>query len=172
MSHTVTIDIKMKNKEALVKAAESMNAEILGEGTHRLFGSSHQGLGIKLPKWNFPIVVDESGTAFYDNYNGAWGNPADVARLADGYAQAVVEQECENLGWYHERNEATGEVIVHHPAGGTITVGKGGVLDAQGFHGTSCADATLKLEQAMGLRLGESIKPEMNETQIVQREIA
>jgi hypothetical protein len=171
MSHTVTIDVKIKNMEALAKAAVDMGATINGEGTHRLFSSSHAGLAIQFPKWNYPVVVGTDGTLHYDNYNGHWGNQADVDRLVNGYAQAVVEVECDNLGWYHERNEATGELVVHHPSGGTITVQSGGKLDAQGFHGTSCAEATLKLEQAMGNRLGESLKPEMNEVQLTQQEL-
>jgi hypothetical protein len=160
----------MKNLEAVTKAAEAMGATMLGQGNHRLYSSNHTGLGFKLNGWQFPIVVTEDGVIHYDDFNGRWGNPNDIKTLTDDYAQKVVEAECDNLGWYHEKQE-NGELIVHHPSGGTITVQKGGQLDAQGFHGTSCAEATLKLEQALGMRLGESVKPEMNEVQLTQNEI-
>lgn len=164
MSHTVSLDIKLKNKEAVIKAAQAMGATIEGEGTHRLFSSSHTGLLFKLPKWSYGIVVDKEGNTYYDNYGGAWGNPADLETLKEKYAQEVVASKCDELGWYYEKNGD--EIVVHHPAGGTITVQKGGSLDAVGFHGTSCSEATLPLEQALGSRLGETLKPEMNETQI------
>ena len=169
MSHTVTVDVKMKNREALCKAAEAMGLTILGEGSHRLYSSSHQGLGIKLPGWNYPVVVTEDGVIHYDDYNGLWGNPNDIDRLTADYAQAVVEVECDKLGWYHEKQD-NGEMVVHHPSGGTITIQRGGRLDAQGFHGTSCSDATRPLEQALGLRRGEALKPEMNEVHLTQNE--
>jgi hypothetical protein len=171
MSHTVTVDVKMKDRAALIKAAEAMGAQVIGEGNHNLYSSSHTGLGIKLTGWQFPVVVTEDGVIHYDDFNGRWGNPNDIKTLTDDYAMRVVEAECENLGWYTEKQE-NGELVVHHPSGGTILVGKGGHLDAQGFHGTSCSEATLKLEQAMGLRLGESVKPEMNEVQLTQNEVS
>ena len=166
MSHTVTVDIKFKNLDAFIEAAKTMGAQILGNGTHRLFGSVHTGTGIKLPGWSYPIVVNKEGEAFYDNYGGHWGNPADLATLKDTYAIAMVQDECAKLGWYTEMNTSTGELVVHHPSGGTIIVQKGGVLDACNFSGTGCAEATLKLEQAMGHRLGESMKQEMNDVQL------
>lgn len=172
MSHTVTIDIEMRNQEALAKAALAMGATILGVGTHRLFdGATHTGFAFKLPKWQYPIVIEESGKAHYDDYHGMWGNTRDLEVLKDNYAIYAVQTECDNLGWYHELNEHTGELVIHHPDGGTITVQKGGSLDAAGFNGTSCADATLKLEQAMGKRLGETVKPEMNRVQLTQNEL-
>ena len=78
----------------------------------------------------------------------------------------LVEAECANLGWYTERIDATGEVVVHHPSGGTIKVQKDGILDACNFSGPACAEATLKLEQALGSRLGESAKQEMGDVQL------
>jgi hypothetical protein len=87
--------------------------------------------------------------------------------LQGEYATIAIEMKCDQLGWYHERNGNT--VTVYHPAGGTVTVDQEGQLDAQGFHGSSCTDATLPLEQALGRRLGESVKPEMNEVIITQK---
>lgn len=173
ISHTVTVDIKIKNRDAAIKAAQAQGAQIIGEGNHRLFdGKEVNGLAFKFPQWQYPVIIDSDGRAHYDNYHGAWGNPQDLETFKDNYSILAVETECDNLGWYHERNDATGELIVHHPAGGTITVQKGGTLDAAGFTGTSCAEATLKLEQAMGSRLGETIKPQMNEVQLQQQELA
>lgn len=166
ISHTVTIDVKFKNREAAIKAAESMGCQILGEGAHRLFSSSHTGLGIKFPGWNYPIVIDADGKIFYDNYNGAWGKVASLENFQELYSVGVIEAECEQLGWYHERNEATGELIVHHPSGGTITIQKGGTIDALGFVGNACEQATAPFEAALGTKLGTALKPYLNEIQV------
>lgn len=167
MSHTVTIDVKFKNQEAAVKVAELMNATVLGEGTHRLYASSHTGLGIKFPRWQYPVVIDKDGKVFYDNYNGAWGSASDMETFQEKYAMEVIKAECEQLGWYSEA-QPNGELIVHHPGGGTITVQKGGTLDASGFVGNECEHATERFEQALGTKLGSALKPYLNEVQINQ----
>lgn len=169
MSHTVTIDVKVKNTDVFAQAVEAAGGKILGQGTHRLFSTQNTGFGIQMPGWSYPIVVETDGSLKFDDYHGRWGDVTQLHKLTDDYAQLVVKNECDNLGWYTEKNDQ-GELVVHHPEGGIIIVQKGGSLDAQGFHGKSCADATLKLEQALGTRLGESIKPEMNETQLQVRE--
>ena len=170
MSHTVTVDLKFKNREAIIKAAASMGATVIGEGTHRLFSSNNHGFAIKLPGWNYPCVFDEEGRVFYDNYHGMWGSPQTLEKFQEGYAGKVIEAECENLGWYCERNGATGELVVHHPSGGTITVQRGGTLDASGFIGNSCEQATERFEQALGTKLGSALKPYLNEIQINETE--
>jgi hypothetical protein len=168
MSHTVTIDVKFKNQEAAVRAASEIKAHVLGEGTHRLYGSSHTGLGIQFEGWQYPVIIDKDGKIFYDNYGGSWGSPAELEKFQELYAMKVIEAECEQLGWYFERNGATGELVVHHPAGGTITVAKGGVLDASGFIGNECEMATERFENALGTKLGAALKPYLNEVRVSQ----
>lgn len=168
MSHTVTIDVKFKNQEVAVKAAQAMNATVLGEGNHRLYASSHTGFGIQFPGWKYPAVIDKDGKIFYDNYNGSWGSPTELAKFQELYAAKVIEQECEQLGWYYERNDATGELVINHPAGGTITVSKGGTIDASGFTGNQCEQATERFENALGTKLGAALKPYLNEVRVSQ----
>lgn len=170
ISHTVTIDVKFKNQEAAVKAATACGARILGEGTHRLYASSHAGFGVQFKGWNYPAVIDKDGKIFYDNYNGSWGSAAELEKFQEMYSAKVIEAECEALGWYHERNEATGELVVHHPAGGTITVTKGGTLDASGFVGNACEQATERFEAALGTKLGAALKPYLNEVRVSQNQ--
>ena len=149
--------------------AEQMGAEILGNGTHRLYGSSHTGMAFKFPKWYYPVVIDKEGNIFYDNYNGAWGNSADIEKFQEMYATEVIRAECGRLGWYCEP-VGNGDLIVHHPSGGTITVERGGTIDAANFVGTSCQEATAVFEEALGTRLGQGFKPYLNEIQIQSTE--
>lgn len=169
MSHTVTVDVKFKNQEVAVKVAESMGALVLGNGSHRLYSSSHTGTGIHLRNWQYPIVIDADGKMFYDNFNGRWGDSKDVEAFQEAYARGVIEAECAQLGWYCEPNDQ-GELIVHHPSGGTITVQKGGTLDASNFVGNSCEHATERFEAALGTKLGSALKPYLNEIQVRQTE--
>lgn len=158
MSHTVTCEIDIRDREAFAAVARAMGAEILGEGVHSLFESHEAGLGIKLDGWLFPIVLGEKGLKF-DDYGGKWGNPADIGALTERYALSVARKAAEAQGWYCE--EAAGTLTIYHPDGGTITVGADGSVDAACFEGRSCADATAPLEAALG-RARESVsKPEM-----------
>jgi hypothetical protein len=145
-----------------------MKAKILGTGQHRLYGSSHVGFGFQLPGWNFPVIVDHEGRMFYDNYNGAWGSSSNIEQLQEKYSRMVIEHEADQLGWYHEWNEATGELQVHHPDGGVISISKGGTLDANGFVGNTCEQATARFEEALGTQLGRALKPQINEVRIGQ----
>lgn len=165
MSHTVSIDVKFKNIEAAQKVAEELGCRILGNGNHRLYSSSHSGFAFQFPDWQYPAVIDEDGKIFYDNYNGRWGRTSDMEKFQEKYAFAVIEAECQTLGWYSEI-QPTGEMIVHHPSGGTITVQPGGTLDASGFVGNACEQATHPFEVALGTKLGEALKPYLNEVQV------
>jgi hypothetical protein len=126
-------------------------------------------LAIQFPNWNYPAIIDEEGRMFYDNYNGMWGDSAQVEKFQEAYANRVIEDECHNLGWYCER-QSSGELVIHHPSGGTITVQAGGKLDANGFVGNACEQATEPLEVALGTKLGTALKPYLNEVRISETE--
>ncbi len=56
--------------------------------------SEHVGLTVKLPGWQFPVVVKESGEIVYDNYHGSWGNSIEVTRLT---GLALLDMQGESL---------------------------------------------------------------------------
>lgn len=92
MSHTVTSDLELKNRTAMEKAAAAMNAQVLGVGRYNFFSSqAANGLGIQLPGWKYPIVVDlESGKVSFDNYNGSWGSQDELDKFMQHYAKEVA----------------------------------------------------------------------------------
>lgn len=171
ISHTTTVDIKFKNKEAVVKAATLLNATILGEGTHRLFSSNETGLALKLPSWHYPMVIHQDGTVAFDNYNGAWGNIKDLDRFKELYATEAVKAQCDVEGWYYEQNPQTLELTIHHPDGGIINVSPQGTVEASNFVGSACDTATAKLEEVIGTRLESVRKPDYNLTQLKVNEV-
>ena len=104
MSHTIRVKkIQMNDMEALQLAVESSpkihfvsptGQEVTGiddaTGKHRLYGGNPTGIGIKLPGWKFPVVIDSTtGNISYDNYGGSWGKQDEIDGLAQKY---VVEK--------------------------------------------------------------------------------
>jgi hypothetical protein len=158
MSHTVTVQIEFRNKDALVAAVQRLGWRVLGEGTHGLFSTSESGLGIQIPGWRYPIVIKGDGTIALDDYNGQWGNRADIEKLRAEYALEAARLAAEAQGWYCERVD--GKLVIYHPDGGTITVDATGAVDASGFMGASCAKATEPIETALGVRREQVLKKE------------
>lgn len=158
MSHTVKVKVQLRNKIALGSSVVELQGNVLGDGTHRLYQGAEVGFGFTLPKWHFPLVLKEGGELAYDDYNGVWGNPADITRLTELYALIVAKQAAAAQGWL---TEMTGDrLLVFHPTGGVLTVLKNGTVDADNFIGTGCTGATATLEAAMGVRKEEQLKDE------------
>lgn len=132
MSHTVKRRTQCTDLVGCTRAAQRMGAEILGQGRHKLFGDTHSGLGIKLPQWNYPIVVNlATGEISFDNYNGRWG---DLERLNDfkqGYTVEMGKKTAEEKG--HQVQELVlpnGEIELQiHIGGGASAAGSGGGLE-------------------------------------------
>jgi hypothetical protein len=69
-------------------------------GTAQLFGSAAaSGQVVNLPGWTYPVVIDTaSGEVFYDNFNGAWGEPRQLDRLLQAYAVEKAKAEARRAG--------------------------------------------------------------------------
>lgn len=159
-SHTVTVKVEYRDMEALRRAVEGLGGTWIGIGTHALYsGHTATGVGFRLPDWRYPLALQADGVLAYDNFNGHWGDPAALDRLKAEYTMAVCEQSATAQGWLCERS-ATGELLIHHPDGGTMTVNAAGVIDAAGFVGAACHDAIM----SMGLPiLDAQVKPEFSQ---------
>lgn len=100
MSHVVTCKVEMKNRDALNAAIDHLGLENLGQGNHRLYGRSVDGVGLKLPDWNYPVVINpETGEAFYDNYGGSWGKQLELDKLVQRYSIEVAEAQAMESGY-------------------------------------------------------------------------
>lgn len=55
MSHTVTLRTEVRSRTALERAARRLGGTVT-EGTHKFYNTSHQGLGVHLPGWYYPVV--------------------------------------------------------------------------------------------------------------------
>lgn len=153
-SHTARIKVDYADSDMLKAAVAALGGTWLGHGSHRLFDGDAIGHGFTIPGWRYPIVWQDSGELAYDDFNGAWGNVADLERLKSAYALATAERAAQAQGWQCERTQDG--LTIYHPSGGTLTV-TCSAIDANGFQGQGCHDAML----ALGLSLdGLQAKPE------------
>jgi hypothetical protein len=138
-SHTARIKVEYRDADQLRAACLALGWEWLGNGRHRLYAEDVSGLGFKIPGWTYPCVVTPSGQLAYDDFNGVWGNVADLDKLRAAYAFAAAEQRAQELGWQTERTDAG--LLIYHPQGGTLTVDQTGTVATTGFTGHACHEA-------------------------------
>lgn len=87
MSHTTTIELEIKDVDALRQACKTLGYEYQENVTVDLYDGTRveNCFSIKIPGWHYPVVCKD-GRVHYDNYQGAWGKQADLDRLRQRYA--------------------------------------------------------------------------------------
>lgn len=94
MSHIVQIATEVRDEQAAIAACRRLGLASPRRGTARLFEGEATGLLVALPGWVYPVVVDtNSGSIRYDNYEGRWGEQAQLGRFLQAYAleKATIE---------------------------------------------------------------------------------
>jgi hypothetical protein len=87
MSHIVTIQTKVHDPHAVAAACRRLNLSPPVQGTAKLYSGEAEGLVVHLPGWKYPAVVDPlTGTVRYDNFQGYWGDQAQLDRFLQAYA--------------------------------------------------------------------------------------
>lgn len=97
MSHTTNISIEMNDKAAIIAASKRLGYKCL-EGAHKLYSSTETGMGVWLPEWRYPIVIQDKKIAI-DNYNGRWGNEAEVNKFRAYYGLEKAKAEARKKGY-------------------------------------------------------------------------
>jgi hypothetical protein len=105
VSHIVTVKTEVRDAQAVAAACRRLGLPEPAHGTAKLFEGEATGLLVKLPGWLYPCACDlATGALRYDNFAGAWGDPAHLDRFVQAYAcerakiealkrgHAVVEQ--------------------------------------------------------------------------------
>ena len=92
MSHTVKRKGVNTTADAWKRAAERIEgAEFLGQGVYKQYSQNVTGIGIKLPGYSYPVVIDaETGEVSSDTYNGAWGDESVLDKLTQFAAVEAV----------------------------------------------------------------------------------
>ena len=99
MSHIVSIKTRVTDAASLSAACRRLGLAEPVQGTAQVFSTAATGLMIKLPGWTFPVVADiRTGELKYDNYQGAWGNAAELDKLLQAYAVERAKAEARRVG--------------------------------------------------------------------------
>jgi hypothetical protein len=121
VSHIVTIATELRDDAAVSAACRRLELPPPLSGTAQLFSGQATGLIIRLPGWTYPVVIDTaSGQVQYDNYNGIWGDQAQLDHFLQSYAVEKARIEARKKGHQvTEQSLADGSIRL------TIRVGGG-----------------------------------------------
>jgi hypothetical protein len=87
MSHVVTIQAHVKDPAALASACRRLGLAEPAQETVELYSGKVTGLALRLPNWQYPVVVDlREGVLHYDNYQEQWGEQVQLDRLLQAYS--------------------------------------------------------------------------------------
>jgi hypothetical protein len=121
VSHVVRIKTEVRDAVAVQAACTRLRLPQPAWGTFELFNAPATGLAVRLPGWRYAVVCrPESGELSYDNFNGAWGDLAQLHQFLQRYAVEKALLEARRQG--HIANEqplADGSIKVTIIAGGS-----------------------------------------------------
>jgi hypothetical protein len=121
LSHIVQIQTAVRDCAAVSAACRRLHLPPPIAGTAQLFSGEVSGLIVRLPDWAYPAVFDiTTGQVHFDNFNGAWGDQAQLDRFLQRYALEKAAIEARKRGHsVVEQAQADGSIKL------TITVGGG-----------------------------------------------
>ena len=100
MSHIVHIQTEVRDPIAISSACTRLSLPQPVQGEHQLFTKRVAGLGIQLPRWQYPVVCQtETGQLQYDNYGGRWGEQIQLDRFLQSYAAEKAKLEARRQGY-------------------------------------------------------------------------
>lgn len=100
LSHIVHIRTEVRDPLAISGACTRLSLPQPTAGEHQLFINRVAGLAVQLPRWLYPIVCQtETGQVQYDNYEGRWGEPAELDRFLQCYAVEKATLEARRQGF-------------------------------------------------------------------------
>lgn len=87
MSHIVSIEVEIRDLEAIRQATRRLQLPEPTYGEVQLFSESKIGWAIQLRDWRYPVVANlESGRLDYDNFEGRWGKQQELDQFLQRYA--------------------------------------------------------------------------------------
>ena len=99
MSHIVTIRTQLRDPAALSAACQRLGIDPPTQGTAQLYSGTASGWIVNLPGWHYPAVFDAAtGEAKFDNFEGHWGEPAQLDKLLQAYAVEKAKLEARRAG--------------------------------------------------------------------------
>jgi hypothetical protein len=100
MSHIVSVQTKVRDPAAVAAACQRLGLAAPVQGMAELYSGEATGLLVQLPGWQYPVVLDTAtGEVRYDNFNGHWGEQAQLDRLLQLYAVEKAKLEARRKGY-------------------------------------------------------------------------
>ncbi len=100
MSHLVSIVTKVRDPAAIAAACKRLRLAEPVHGKAELYSGEAEGLLLQLPGWRYPAVIDTtSGVVAYDNFQGRWGDQAQLDRFLQAYAVELAKLEARKKGY-------------------------------------------------------------------------
>jgi hypothetical protein len=100
MSHIVTIQTQLRDPVAISAACQRLGLAAPVHGTAQLYaGQTAEGLLVQLPGWKYPIAIDIQGHVQHDNFQGHWGDIAELHKFQQAYAVEMVRLQARKKGY-------------------------------------------------------------------------
>jgi len=100
MSHIVTIQVEVRDLEALKSAARRLNLKEPVHGKAVVFETEIEGVLVELPDWIYPVVcILDSGELKYDNFNEQWGDQKHLDQFVQTYCIEKATLEARRKGY-------------------------------------------------------------------------
>ncbi len=123
MSHIVEIQTEVRDVASIRAACQRLQIQTPVYGEAELFSGSKTGWQVKLPDWRYPVVCDvNTGKIDFDNYDGHWGEQAQLDSFLQAYAVERAKIEARRKGHtVTEQSLADGSVKLSiEVAGGAV----------------------------------------------------
>jgi hypothetical protein len=121
LSHIVTVKTEVRDHAAISAACRRLELPPPIAGTAQLFSDQVAGLIVRLTEWTYPVVIDTAtGQVRFDNYEGAWGDQAQLDRFLQMYAVEKARIEARKKG-----HQVTEQALADGSIKLTIRVGGG-----------------------------------------------
>lgn len=99
MSHIVQIRTQIRDPIALAAACARLKLPAPNSRAVQLFSAQVTGLAVELPGWRYPVVCQtDTGQLQYDNFEGRWGEQAQLDKLLQMYAVEKAKLEARKRG--------------------------------------------------------------------------
>ena len=99
MSHIVQVAVEVRDRESLAAACRRLNLKQPENRSVRFFDAGVvTGEVVELPNWTYPVVFDLAGGVRFDNYEGRWGERAELDKLLQAYAVCKTTSEARRAG--------------------------------------------------------------------------
>jgi hypothetical protein len=120
VSHIVSIQTKLHDPAAVAAACARLGLPAPVQGKAQFYSGETEGLVVQLPGWTYPAVVDTlTGVVHYDNYQGRWGEQAELHRLLQAYAVERAKLEARKKGYaFTEQQLQDGSIRLQIREGG------------------------------------------------------